>query len=240
MFLKWIDLGSNTHVTDAEVYDAYGICNQIKSAFDTKIASISVDNATGKVADSVAKKLQADGDPALHLRDPVHCIDLLSNDLVNTSVVHSDLGEAKEVFDFCQTNWIDNIRKESIKAGNIPNSAVAQNVVETCMNLTYIHLSSAVAQSIFIASLPTNKSYMKYYRERTTTKKLELDGVLQNCKHRHWQRMMMLIDLAKIFMKLTSYALVKMLHWVAMYWLFKASRMLWIVSSLEMMESLIG
>jgi ssDNA-specific exonuclease RecJ len=80
------------------------------------------------------------------------------------------------------------------------------------MNLTYIHLSSAVAQSIFIASLPTNKSYMKYYRERTTTKKLELDGVLQNCKHRHWQRMMMLIDLAKIFMKLTSYALVKMLH----------------------------
>jgi hypothetical protein len=48
------------------------------------------------------------------------------------------LGEAKEVFDLCQTNQIDNIWKESMKAGNIPNSVVAQNVVETLMNLTYI------------------------------------------------------------------------------------------------------
>jgi hypothetical protein len=78
MFFKWSNLGSNVHVTDAKVDDAYGICNQIKTAFDTKIASISVDNAAGKVAESVSKKLQADGDPALPLRDPAHCIDLLS------------------------------------------------------------------------------------------------------------------------------------------------------------------
>jgi hypothetical protein len=102
MFFKWSDLGSNVHVTDAEVDDSYGICNQLKSAFDTKIASISVDNAAGKVAESVAKKLQADGDPALSLRDPAHCIDLLSKNLMNTSVVHSVLGEAKEVFDLCR------------------------------------------------------------------------------------------------------------------------------------------
>ena len=199
MFFKWSDLGSNVHVTDAEVDDAYFICNQIKSAFETKIASISVDNAAGKVAESVAKKLQADGDPALPLRDPAHCIDLLSKDLANTSFVRSVLGEAKEVFDLCRTNRIDNIRKESIEAGDIPNSVVAQNVVETRMNLTYIHLSSAVAQSTFIASLPTNKSYMKYYRERTPAKKQELDGILQNCNHGRWQRMMMLIDLTKVF-----------------------------------------
>jgi hypothetical protein len=48
-------------------------------------------------------------------------------------------------------NQIDNIRKESITAGDIPNSVVAQNVVETRMNLTYIHLSSALAQNTFIA-----------------------------------------------------------------------------------------
>ena len=158
LFYKWTDLGSDIHVTDAEVDNAYDDCNQIKVAFNTKIASISVDNAAGKVAESVAKKLQADGDPALPLHDPAHCIDLLSKDLANTSVVCSVLGEAKEVFDLCQTNQIDNIRKESIKAGNIPNSVVAQNVVKTCMNLTYVHLSSALEQGTFIASLPSNKS----------------------------------------------------------------------------------
>ncbi len=161
MFLKWSSLRSNIHITDAEVDDAYGICKQIKSAFDTKIASISVDNVACKIAESVAKKLQADGDPALLLHDPTHCIDLLSKDLANTSVVCSVFGETKAVFDLCQTNRIDNIRKESIKAGNIPNSVVAQNVVDTRMNLTYIHLSSALAQITFIATVSTNKSCMK-------------------------------------------------------------------------------
>jgi hypothetical protein len=156
MFFKWSDHSSNVHVTDSKVDDAYSVCTQIKSAFDTKFASISVGNAACKVAESVAKKLQADGDPALPLRDPAHWIDLLSKDLVNTSVVPSVLGEAKEVFELCRTNWIDNICKEAIGTGNIPDSVVAQNVVETHMNLTYIHLSSALAQSTFIASLPTN------------------------------------------------------------------------------------
>jgi hypothetical protein len=67
------------------------------------------------------------------------------------------------------------------------------------MNLNYIHLSSALAQSTFIASLPTNDSYKKYYGERTSAKKQELDTILQNCSHGHWQRMLMLIDLTKVF-----------------------------------------
>ena len=103
------------------------------------------------------------------------------------------------MFELCQTNQIDNICKEAIGTGNIPNSVVGQNVVETCMNLTYIHLSSALAQSTFIASLLTNKSYMKYYKERTHAKRQELDTVLQNCNHRHWQCMMMLLDLMNVF-----------------------------------------
>ncbi len=104
MFFKWSNLGSNVHITDAKVDDAYGICKQVKGAFDIKIASISVDNA------AVAKKLQADGGPAIPLRDPAHCIDHLSKDLANTSVVCSVLEEAKEVFDLCQMNQINNIR----------------------------------------------------------------------------------------------------------------------------------
>ncbi len=99
LFFKWSNLGSNVHVTNAKVDDAYSICKQIKFTFDTKIASISVENAACKVAESVAKNLQADGDPALPLHDPTHCIDLLSKNLMNTSVVCSVLGEAKEVFE---------------------------------------------------------------------------------------------------------------------------------------------
>jgi hypothetical protein len=64
--------------------DAYNVCNQIKLVFRTKIASIFVDNAASKVAERVAKKLKADGDPALPLCDPAHCIDLLSKDLAKT------------------------------------------------------------------------------------------------------------------------------------------------------------
>ncbi len=56
MFFKWSNLGSNVYVTDAEVVDdAYSFYNQIKSEFDTKIASISVNNVAGKVAESVSK-----------------------------------------------------------------------------------------------------------------------------------------------------------------------------------------
>ncbi len=72
MLFKWSNIGSNVHVTDVKIDDAYGVCKQIMSAFDTKIASISVDNAAYKVAESVAKKLQAEGHPALSLGDPAH------------------------------------------------------------------------------------------------------------------------------------------------------------------------
>ncbi len=94
--------------------DAYNVCNQIKLAFNTKIASISVDNAASKVANCVAKKVNTDGDPKLPLCNPTHCIDLLSKDLAKSSVVHSVLAEAKEVFDFCRTNQINNIYKEAM------------------------------------------------------------------------------------------------------------------------------
>ncbi len=119
-FFKWSNLGSKVHITDAKVDDPYVICKQIKSEFDTKIASISIDNAAYKIAESVAKKLDVDGDPALPLCDPTHCIDLFLKDLANTSVILSVLGEAKEVFNLCQTNQINNICKESIKAGDTP------------------------------------------------------------------------------------------------------------------------
>ncbi len=199
-----------------------------------------MDNAASKVAEHVAQKLNADHDPKLPLHDPAHCIDLLSKDLAKSSVVRSVLAEAKEVFDLWWTSQIDSIRKEAIDAGDILASIVARNVCETHMNLTYIHLKSALAQSTFIASLLTNDRYIKYYVECSSARKQELDGILQNCNHGRWQRMLMLIDLAKVFTMLTGFALVMMLNWVPMFWLSRASRMLWIISSKERMENLIG
>ncbi len=128
MFYKWTDLGSDIHVTDAEVDNAYDVCNQIKVAFNTKIASISVDNAASKVAECVSQKLNADGDSTLPLCDPAHCINLLSKDLAKSSVVCSVLEEAKEVFDLCRNNQIDSIRNKAIDAGDIPASVVVPNV----------------------------------------------------------------------------------------------------------------
>ncbi len=104
LFYKWTDLGSDIHVTDAEVDNAYDVCNQIKVAYNTKIASISVDNAASKVAERISQKLNADGDSTLPLRDPAHCINHLSKDLAKSSVVCSVLEEAKEVFDLCRNN----------------------------------------------------------------------------------------------------------------------------------------
>ncbi len=143
--------------------------------------------------------MNADGDATLPLCNPAHCIGLLSKDLAKSSVVRSVLAEAKVLFDFCRTNQIDNIRKEANDASDIPASIVAQNVCETCMNLTYIHLKSALAQSAFITSLPANDSYKKYYGEHSNTRNQELDAIPQNCNHGRWQRMLVLIDLAKVF-----------------------------------------
>ncbi len=102
LFFQWSDLGSDVHITAAEVDDAYDVFNQVKVAFNTKIASISVDNATSKVAEHVSQKLNADGDQTLPLHNPAHCIDLLSIDLAKSRVVCSVLSDAKEVFDLCQ------------------------------------------------------------------------------------------------------------------------------------------
>ncbi len=200
LFFKWTGLGSDVHITTAEVDDTYDVCSHIKVALNTKIASISVDNAASKVAECVAQKMNADSDPTLPLCNPAHCIDLLSKDLAMSSVVRSVLAEAKEAFDLCRTNQIDSIHKEAIDADDILASIVAQNVCETCMDFTYINLKSALAQSTFIACLPTNDRYIKYYMERSSTRKQELDGILQNCNHGHWQRLLMCINLVKVFL----------------------------------------
>ena len=56
IFLTWSDLGSLKHQTEAEIDDAYRICQEATVLYDTDIASIPVDNAARTVAAGIAAR----------------------------------------------------------------------------------------------------------------------------------------------------------------------------------------
>ena len=58
MFLKWSNLGSEVHVTEAEVREAFKVCLDCIKSYGTDIACIAVDNQAKLVADTVAQKLK--------------------------------------------------------------------------------------------------------------------------------------------------------------------------------------
>ena len=115
IFLTWSDLGSLKHQTEAEIDDAYRICQEATVQYDSDIASIPVDNAARTVAAGIAVRF-----PDMEIvvsRDPSHCIDLLSKDLAGTDVVKRVMREAKEVRDFVKIDRIDSIREEAAQDG---------------------------------------------------------------------------------------------------------------------------
>ena len=61
-FLKWISLGSEVHVTEAEVREAFKVCLDCIKSYGADIACIAVDNAAKQIADMVAKKLKEELD----------------------------------------------------------------------------------------------------------------------------------------------------------------------------------
>ena len=69
----------------------------------------------------------------LLIRDPSHCVDLLSKDLANTSVVMRVMAEAKEVQDFVKIDCIDSIRLEMNQEGDLENSTSAVSMSDTRM-----------------------------------------------------------------------------------------------------------
>ena len=131
--LTWNDLASMKHLTDAEVADAYKVCQDSVDRFGTKIASINVDNAAKAVAGKVAEKFAKEGCVILVIRDPSHCIDLCSKDLAKTKVVSRVLDEATEVKNFVKIDRIDSIRTNAMRDGDIEQAVTAVSMVDTRM-----------------------------------------------------------------------------------------------------------
>ena len=80
--LSYTDLGSVKHQTRAEIAEAIKVCDEAMRTHNTKIASIAVDNAAKTVADGVSAHYLGDFHIVV-VRDPSHCIDLLSKDLAS-------------------------------------------------------------------------------------------------------------------------------------------------------------
>ena len=137
MFVIWLDLGSDVHVTDEEVTAGYKVCMDVKKQFgNLGISCIPVENATAGVAARIAKSLMLEGDNPFALRDPVHCIDLGAKDLANTPVVKTVLDEAILGNKFARKNRVQNIRNEMVESGEIRGSVAPKMLPDTRMNLT--------------------------------------------------------------------------------------------------------
>ena len=201
VFHQWSSLGSDVHVTEAEVEDAKKVCDNARKLFECDIASLPVDNAAVNVASKVVELLNLEGQKTIVSRDPAHCIDLLSKDIAKTSVVVGVLQEAKEVFSFCKKDRIDSIRRESIEADLIEPEVTVKHHSETRMNFVHEHVRTAAKQNQFICSLASNDKFIKFYNERGTKEKNDIDGVLGRCNHQCWLRMETLCTLSKHFLR---------------------------------------
>ena len=123
MFVKWVDHGSDVHVTDAEVESGVEVCKEIMEMFGgLGIACIAVDNAARKMADRIIERLKELGLFPFTLRDPVHCLDLLMKDFLKCLFVEPIIAEGKEVNEFVLRNRIDNIRLDMISARQLTGS----------------------------------------------------------------------------------------------------------------------
>ena len=133
IFFTWSDLGSVKHQTQAEVDDCVRICKAAVKEYKVPIASIDVDNAARLVAAKAAANDAFKGMTILVIRDPSHCVDLLSKDLAGTDVVRRVMAESKEVRDFVKIDRIDSICVEKNELENAEYIPTAISISETRM-----------------------------------------------------------------------------------------------------------
>ena len=69
------------------------------------------------------------------------------------------------------------------------------------MNFVHEHVRTAAKQNQFICSLGSNDKFIKFYNERGTKGKNEIDGILGHCNHQRWLRMETLCTLSKHFLR---------------------------------------
>ena len=126
----------------------------------------------------------------LMLRDPGHCVDLLAKDLLKTKSIKRVVDDSTTVRDFVNTDRINAIRLEAIQRGSVDFNGGTVSLVLTCINLGYDYILGARWQHDFLQLVHMNPSYNKYYQERTSAVKANLDEVLATCRDPVlWQRM---------------------------------------------------
>jgi hypothetical protein len=160
IFVTWTDLGSVKHQTQAEVDDAVKIIKRCVKTYGEDVASVAVDNAARGVGRLAI--LQFPAMNILLLRDPGHCIDLLSKDLLTTLVIKSVVADAKEVRELLSIDRIDSIRHESIQEGEMEFTSGTVSFVETRMNLVHDFICAARLQHDFLQLLRGNGKYHVY------------------------------------------------------------------------------
>lgn len=150
------------------------------------IASLPVDNAARHVAGEVCARLPYN---CLVNRDPSHCSDLLSKDLYETDVVASVVQEADEVVNFVKKDRINAMRIEMSNVRSLDITCAVNSKVDTRMNLVDEYLESAAKQASFLAALPFDDRFKKYYNERKSDEKARIDALLGRCNHERFTRM---------------------------------------------------
>lgn len=115
MFMKWIDLGSDVHVTTAEIKSGFQVCVEAMRMFDRGISCIPCDNAATKVSNGIVELLTERGHHAFTVRDPSHCIDLLMKDFLKLLHIDVVIEFARRLNNLVMRNRVENIRLELIE-----------------------------------------------------------------------------------------------------------------------------
>ena len=165
--LTFTDLGSEKHVTNAEVKDAVRVCDGIMEDTKQYISSIAVDNAARAVARKISQHYQFRDDRHIVVaRDAAHSVDLGSKDIAKLDSVKRIVEEAREIHSMVRNDRIDSMRLEAVEMGDLHESFAGQTLCETRMNDVHIYLGSAVKQFGFLTSLPRNPNWKAFLQSR--------------------------------------------------------------------------
>ena len=191
IFLEWSDLGTQKHVTQAEVEDAVRVCESVMKEYNVKIASIPVDNAAKHVAAEVVKRLEANypGMKVVVSRDPSHCVDLLMKDLAKTPTMLKVIQKARIVRDFVKTDRVDSIRRSAASVQELVFHSAVFTPVDTRMNLLHDVVESARKCRDFLILLPGNADFQQYREDRTARDRQKLDELMDLFKDESLWRM---------------------------------------------------
>ena len=113
-----------------------------------------------------------------HVRDPLHCLDLLSKGMAKCSFVLEVLEDTKAIVDFLKRDRVDSIRQEAIARGKLTELVVPKKMIENRMITVHLHLESVKAQAEFMSGLRADPKFVRFYNSRKPSDQQEISQVL--------------------------------------------------------------